>query len=380
MKTSTWKLCTVGDVVELQRGYDLPEYERQPGTVPVIGSFGITGYHNTPRATGPGVTVGRSGASFGVATYSPVDYWPHNAVLFVTDFKGNFPRFVYYLLKTIDFQSLNSGSAQPSLNRNYVYPVRTRIPSRKTQRKIAGVLSAYDDLIENNTRRIAILEEMAQGIYREWFVNFRFPGHDKVKLINSPLGKIPEGWKVLPLFDVSQVKYGKNLPTKNLSPDAPYPVYGAAKIIGRHTEFTRQERTLICGCRGSVGEMQITEPMCFVTNNSFTFDPLEKESFFWIYHYLKERGLRDVVGGAAQPQITLEGISAIQCVTPPLAVRSAFSAQVSSSFELIWNLKRKNSNLRATRDLLLPKLIGGQLDVEELDIETGGPLVEAEAE
>jgi type I restriction enzyme S subunit len=118
MKTPSWTSCNLGEVIELQRGYDLPEYERQPGNVPVIGSFGITGYHNTARANGPGVTVGRSGASFGVATFSPVDFWPHNAVLFVTDFKGNIPRFVYYLLKTIDFQSLNSGSAQPSLNRN----------------------------------------------------------------------------------------------------------------------------------------------------------------------------------------------------------------------------------------------------------------------
>jgi len=113
-----WQTKNLGDVIALQRGYDLPEYERKTGDVPVYGSFGITGYHDVARAVGPGVTVGRSGASIGVVSYSEVPFWPHNATLFVTDFKGNDPRFVSYLLKSIDFSNLNSGSAQPSLTRN----------------------------------------------------------------------------------------------------------------------------------------------------------------------------------------------------------------------------------------------------------------------
>ena len=111
---------TLGDFVTLQRGHDLPEQDRLPGNVPILGSFGVTGWHDKAKAKGPGVTVGRSGASFGVVNYSAVDFWPLNTALYVIDFHGNDERFAYYLLKNLDFSGHNSGSAQPSLNRNFI--------------------------------------------------------------------------------------------------------------------------------------------------------------------------------------------------------------------------------------------------------------------
>src|ERR1051325_3923998 len=204
----TSDITTLGKLISLQRGYDLPETRRCPGTVPVVGSAGVTGYHDTAKAKGPGVTVGRSGASFGKVTFIREDYWPHNAALFVTDFKDNEPLFIRYLLESLDFSSLNSGSAQQSLNRNYVYGVSVRKYDLPVQRRIAGILSAYDELIENNQRRIKILEEMARSLYREWFVLFRFPGHDKVKMVSSPLGPIPQGWEVKKLGELATVTMG----------------------------------------------------------------------------------------------------------------------------------------------------------------------------
>jgi type I restriction enzyme S subunit len=186
----TWRECNLGEVVRFQRGHDLPDQDRKPGEVPVIGSAGQNGWHNEAIAAGPGVSIGRSGASIGKVSYSPVDYWPHNACLYVTDFLGNDPRFIYYFLKTKDFASLNSGAAQPSLNRNFVHMVPVRIPGPNEQKAIVQTLSAYDDLMENNRRRIALLEEAARMLYREWFVYFRFPGHEHVKIIDG----IPEGW------------------------------------------------------------------------------------------------------------------------------------------------------------------------------------------
>lgn len=239
------------------------------------------------------------------------------------------------------------------------------LPPLPVQRRIAGILSAYDELMENSQRRIRLLEAMARALYREWFVHFRFPGHAKHPRVASPLGDIPQGWEVKPLFELTKVNYGKNLPTKKLADDGAHPVYGAAKIIGRYTEYTRERRTIICGCRGSVGEMQITEPQCYVTNNSFTFDPTHSDNFFWLFHTLKERGLRDVVGGAAQPQITLEGISSVELVTPPLPLRTRFQQTVSAMFEQAWALDNQIQNLRRTRDLLLPRLLSGQVELKE---------------
>jgi type I restriction enzyme S subunit len=202
------EMTTLGEIISLQRGYDLTEDQRRPGSVPVVGSAGVHGHHDTARANGPGVTLGRSGASFGHVTYIREGFWLHNTTLFVTDFKGNEPLFIRYLLESLDLSFLNSGSAQQSLNRNYVYGVQVRKFSLPLQRRIAAILSAYDDLIENNTRRIQILERMAQAIYREWFVHFRFPGHAKVKRVASPLGPIPQGWEVLKLSSLVETQYG----------------------------------------------------------------------------------------------------------------------------------------------------------------------------
>ncbi len=132
----SWRECAVGEFVRFQRGHDLPNQDRKPGDIPVIGSAGQNGWHNEAIASGPGVSIGRSGASIGKVTYTPVDYWPHNACLYVTNFLGNDPRFVYYFLRTKDFTSLNSGAAQPSLNRNFVHAVPVRIPGQMSRRQL----------------------------------------------------------------------------------------------------------------------------------------------------------------------------------------------------------------------------------------------------
>jgi type I restriction enzyme S subunit len=271
------------------------------------------------------------------------------------------PHFLLYSLLGEDLQGqirgFGSGATVEHMRLGDIPELYINAPPIETQRKIAGILSAYDDLIENNLRRIKILEEMAQSLYREWFVQFRFPGHESAKFTDSSLGRIPKGWEVKPLFDVATVKYGKMLPKKDLAEDGPFPVYGAAKVIGRHTSYTREDRTIICGCRGSVGEMQITEPWCYVTNNSFTFDPVSANIYFWLFYTLSERGLRDVTGGAAQPQITLDGISQVFLSVPSDSILGVFEKRSRALAELAWNLKSKNQNLRRTRDLLLPKLL-----------------------
>jgi type I restriction enzyme S subunit len=281
------------------------------------------------------------------------------------------PQFLHYYLRQEDvvgwITNQAVGATMPNLNTGILRSVPVRFPPLPIQRRIASILSAYDELIENSQRRIKILESMARALYREWFVHFRFPGHESVPRVPSPLGEIPQGWEVRKLFELTKVNYGKNLPTKKLADDGAYPVYGAAKIIGRYTEYTREERTIICGCRGSVGEMQITQPRCYVTNNSFTFDPIQPDNYFWLFQTLKERGLRDVIGGAAQPQITLEGISSVELATPPFPLRTRFQQTLAPLFEQAWVLDSQTQNLRRTRDLLLPRLLSGQIDVEAME-------------
>jgi hypothetical protein len=161
-----------GNFISLQRGHDLPEQERIKGDVPILGSFGVTGWHNKSLAKAPGLTIGRSGASFGTATYTERDYFPLNTTLYVTDFKGNHPKFAYYFAEQFDFSSFNSGSAQPSLNRNFINPVEVRIPPLAEQKTIAHILGTLDDKIELNRKTNETLEAMAKALFKSWFVDF----------------------------------------------------------------------------------------------------------------------------------------------------------------------------------------------------------------
>ena len=219
MKT-TWRECRLGDVITLQRGFDLPERERLEGIVPIVSSSGTTGYHSIAKVKSPGVVTGRYGTLGGIY-YITKDFWPLNTTLFVKDFKGNYPRFISYFLRILNFSSQNVAGAVPGVNRNYLHLLPVRLPPLPTQRKIAAILSAYDDLIENNQRRIKILEDMAQNLYREWFVKFRFPGYQNTRFVDSPLGRIPEGWTMVQLGKLAdQIRDGVN--PDLVDPETPY--------------------------------------------------------------------------------------------------------------------------------------------------------------
>jgi type I restriction enzyme, S subunit len=159
-----WNETSLAEVVQLKRGIDLPTPQRRPGPYPVLGSSGISGWHDQGPVSGPGVTIGRSGASIGVATWYDGPYWPLNTTLYVEDFKGNDPRFIFRLLDGIDFAAFNSGSAQPSLNRNFIAGIKVRLPGVLEQRKIAAVLGALDDKIAVNQRIAATAEDLALAL------------------------------------------------------------------------------------------------------------------------------------------------------------------------------------------------------------------------
>ena len=185
-----WYECEFRDFITLQRGFDLPKLKMKEGEIPVLGSNCIIGYHNEPRVHPPGVITGRSG-TLGVVQYVDEPYWPHNTALWVKDFKGNDPRFVYYKLKTLNLEMFSSGASIPTLNRNNLDNLIVSIPEVEQQKRIASILSAYDDLIENNLRRIKLLEESARLLYKEWFVYLRFPGYEHTRIIDG----VPEGWE-----------------------------------------------------------------------------------------------------------------------------------------------------------------------------------------
>lgn len=277
--------------------------------------------------------------------------------------------FLYYYFSSPTlrkrFNDVAIGAAVPGINLGILRREVVPLPPIDEQKKIAAILTAYDDLIETNKRRIALLEKMAEELYREWFVRMRFPGHQNSKFAKG----VPEGWTFTPILEASKIRYGKNLPTSQLAADGDYPVYGAAKIIGRYSNFTHRDRTIALGCRGSVGQVQITLPKSYITNNSFSVEPLDGIGFFWLFHTLMLRGCDDVIGGSAQPQITLDGIKSIKLLMANEKLRANYEELCKPIYSQKWHLDNEIEVLTKTRDLLLPHLISGKLSVEDLDIQ-----------
>ena len=167
-----WQETQLGKVIELKRGYDLPQRERTPGSIPLVSSSGITDYHAEAKVKGPGVVTGRYG-TLGQVFFILDDFWPLNTTLYVRDFKGNDPRFISYFLRELDFSAYSDKAAVPGLNRNHLHQAVVRFPSEiATQRTIAHVLGTLDDKIELNRRMNETLEEMARALFQSWFVDF----------------------------------------------------------------------------------------------------------------------------------------------------------------------------------------------------------------
>lgn len=157
---SDWRRTTLGEVLNFQRGFDITRATQREGTIPVVSSGGISSYHDASSAKGPGVVIGRKG-TLGKTFYLPGDYWPHDTTLWVQDFKGSHPRFVYYFMSQLDVSWLDAGSANPTLNRNHLHPLSVAWPPVAEQRAIAEVLGALDDKIAANTQLVITSEELA---------------------------------------------------------------------------------------------------------------------------------------------------------------------------------------------------------------------------
>ncbi|EIT7143092.1 restriction endonuclease subunit S [Vibrio vulnificus] len=200
---SDWKSQTLGDLVTLQRGYDLPSQNRINGEVPIMSAAGLAGYHNTSNVSGPGIVIGRSGSGFGNVHYSEQDFWAHNTALFVKDFKNNDNQFVYYILKSIDFTKHNSGGVQPSLNRNFIYPISVGIPPLLEQRKIAKILSTWDKAIATTEKLIETSKQQKKALMQQLLTG-------KKRLVNPETGKAFEDeWEFVRAGNVFQTRSNK---------------------------------------------------------------------------------------------------------------------------------------------------------------------------
>lgn len=374
----TWQEVKFKDFVKLQRGFDLPKQDRIEGEYPVIASTSITGYHDEYKVEPPCVTTGRSGA-LGEVLYIRSKCWPLNTVLWVKDFKGNDPYFVYSKLKTLHLEQYNSGAGVPTLNRNHLDQILIDLPSVEDQKKISSVLSTYDNLIENNSRRIKILEQMAQTTYTEWFVNFRFPSHEKVKMVDSgaDFGKIPQGWKVATLSDLVEnvrnaTPSGEILKERNYVPiDL---IDSQSLTLRKYNSWTEAKSSLILFEKGDIlfGAMRpyfhkvAIAPFSGVTRGTcLVLRPKYDLAYCALTMFQKETIDFATANsqGATIPYINWNVLAKKKCLIPSSDVMSSYSKYIQPLLELNQRMAQGHEKLIKSRDLFLPKLVTGEIKI-----------------
>ena len=295
--------------------------------------------------------------------------------------------FVYYsLLHTREKLIVQAqGAAQQNLNAGQIKSFEIPYIDLENQQKIASILSTYDDLIENNNRRIAILEEMARNLYREWFVKFRFPGHEEVKMIDSELGQIPEGWEIVKYTDIIDVMSGGTPKTDNeqfwnggIPFFTPKDAGTNSFCIETIKELSEQglkkcnsrlypQNTVFITARGTVGKVVLAGRNMAMNQSCYALQRKIGIGQIFVYQLTLERvnHLKKNASGATFDAIVVDTFERMKVIKPPLSLTDHFETKAQSIFALILNLSKRNQNLKTQRDMLLPKLISGKIEIAE---------------
>jgi type I restriction enzyme S subunit len=267
-------------------------------------------------------------------------------------------KFLYYLFNTVGVRHQISSSASGTKVRHTsperIGRVTVALPPIVTQRRIAAILSAYDDLIENNRRRIQLLEQAARLIYQEWFVRLRFPGHERVGVVDG----VPERWEKRKLGDILILNYGKGLKeSERIEGDVP--VYGSSGVVGSHNQHLVEGPGIIVGRKGNVGSVFWSQSAFFPIDTVYYVDA--KTSSLYLFHFLQSLPFQSSDG--AVPGLNRNYAYSLPVRVPSPGLVARFEGIAGPIYQQILNLQRQNERLRQARDLLLPKLMSGEIAV-----------------
>ncbi|KAB8287516.1 restriction endonuclease subunit S [Bifidobacterium ramosum] len=366
----TWRSMALGEAITLKRGYDLPSKKRVKGKVPVYSSSGRSGVHNEAAVHGPGVITGRYG-TIGEVFYATDNYWPLNTTLYVSDFKGNYPHFIYYLLKTINWNNYTTASAVPGINRNHVHHCVVTIPDLTTQHKIAYVLGTYDQQIDCLTRTNGHLRELLKIEFANRFENEDTPviklgdvasiWKKSVKPANDP-DKYWEHYSI-PAFDAEQYP---SFDLGNTIKSNKYEVVPNSVLVSKLNPTT--QRLWLPQLINADSAICSTEFIEYVPSNkkdySFYCSALMQDRFFG---YLEGH----VTGSTGSRQRVHPGDTLAYAVPNPCAseIRD-YCMFADPVIKQIRNTSIELKRLETLRSALLPKLMSGEIDVSKIKLYT----------
>ncbi|HBC8128394.1 restriction endonuclease subunit S [Escherichia coli] len=422
------KTIPLNEFITLQRGFDLPQDKRIKSDIPVIASTGIVGYHNEEKVQAPGVVIGRSG-SIGGGQYITNNFWPLNTTLWVKDFKGHHPRFVYYLLKSIDFSQFNVGSGVPTLNRNHLSGVLVADTSYSYEKEVSNVIGILDDKINLNKKINQTLEQMSQTLFKSWFVDFdpvidnaldagnpipealqsRAELRQKVRnsadfkplpaeirslfpseFEETELGWVPKGWKIDNIGGLSDKIFSGGTPntsteeywngalnwfssgeTRNALIIETEKKITATGVKNSSTRLSVAGDILIAsaGQGHTRGQTSLNTIDTYINQSVVCIRPIKPSYSTWLYfnlssRYTEMRAISD--SHSIRGSLTTKLISSMKVASPTDELISLFDINCSVFISKIKNNLELSRELKKLRDTLLPKLISGELSLEDL--------------
>ena len=393
---TNWEECTLGNAITLQRGFDLPKYNRTLGRFPLISSSGISDYHSEAKVTAPGVVTGRYG-TIGQVFYVEQDFWPLNTTLYVKDFKGNNPLFISYLLRTVDFASCSDKSSVPGVNRNDLHLIKILLPPIAEQKAIAQILSSLDDKIELNQQMNQTLEAIARALFKSWFIDFdpvrakmddRQPvGMDAetaalfpAEFEDSAIGKIPKGWKLGRLENIAEIIMGaspKGDTYNEIGVGTPLvngPVeFGDYFLVEKKwtTAPTRLSKAgdLIFCVRGSTTGRRVISDGVYCLGRGVCAIRGIKDAQIFINQMIElelERLLAKTTGSVF-PNLGSSDLREFIVMMPSYSLIERFCITTQALTHQIWLNVHQSRSLAEIRDRLLPKLLSGELHVKDAE-------------
>ncbi|GCD57246.1 restriction endonuclease subunit S [Acetobacter pasteurianus] len=396
-----WKICSIGDQITLQRGVDITQKDAHMGKIPVISSGGISFFHDTAIDDGPGVIIGRKG-SLGTVYWSPAPYWPHDTTLWVKDFKSNNRRFVYYFMKTLKTKDLDVGSSNPTLNRNHVHPLSVIWPPFKEQEKISEILSLLDDKIDLNRGMNETLEAMARALFRDWFVDF---GPTRAKMAGeAPYlapelwelfpdrlddeGK-PEGWHISSIGDETDIVGGSTPSTSNsifwngnhywATPkdlsglNSPVLSDTSRKItdegLTQISSGLLPSGSVLLSSRAPVGYTAITTVPLAINQGFIGVKCTQSLSAPYVLLWMKESMelILQNANGSTFQEISKKNFRPLPIIKASHDLLKAFDTQSQGIFDKIIVSDAESRTLAQLRDLLLPKLMSGEISIRDAE-------------
>lgn len=375
--SNNWTTYKLGEVLEIKYGKDHKHLE--DGDIPVYGSGGIMRYANKALYDKPTVLIPRKGTLSNLF-YVDTPFWSVDTMFYTKIDESNNSKFIYYYLKTLNLASLNVGSAVPSLTTEVLNKVEINLPNIEVQNEIASILSSLDDKIELNNQMNKTLEDMAQAIFKEWFVDFNFPGFDG-ELVDG----LPKGWRMGKVGELIKLQNGYAFKSKDFKDEGEYGVLKIKNISNKkvdieNTQFVNDwvSRFEVLGGDiliamtgaevGKIGIVPLNNKKLMLNQRVGKFCPIQEENKWYNYLFLTTDALQNLLfntaSGSAQPNISASQIEDIDVLIPDNSVLQKFDKVVNVIFQRIIENDFVSYNIKELRDTLLPKLMKGNIEIK----------------